>query len=165
MKYCWDNAEGWFCDYCWTENRKSSVLSLAGMFPLFFNLANDSQTRRVAQRIESDFLKPGGVVTTLNQTGQQWDFPNGWAPLQWLTVKGLLNYGYEDLARKIAERFVALASRVYGETGKMMEKYDVCDVTKQAGGGEYPTQDGFGWTNGVVEALIDLFMLDSRWGN
>ena len=160
----WDEAKGWFCDYLWTESERSYVLSLAGLFPLYFNLAEDHQAERIARRVERDFIKPGGVVTTLIQTGQQWDFPNGWAPLQWIAVQGLLNYGYEALARSIAERFVALACRVYGETGKMMEKYDVCDVTKPAGGGAYPVQDGFGWTNGVIEALIHRFELYRRWG-
>jgi neutral trehalase len=37
--------------------------------------------------------------------------------------------------------------------GRMMEKYDVVDPAREAGGGEYPTQDGFGWTNGVALAL------------
>jgi alpha,alpha-trehalase len=36
----------------------------------------------------------------------------------------------------------------------MMEKYDVVNANKKAGGGEYPTQDGFGWTNGVALALL-----------
>ena len=35
----------------------------------------------------------------------------------------------------------------------MMEKYDVVDLNRRAGGGEYATQDGFGWTNGVALAL------------
>ena len=35
----------------------------------------------------------------------------------------------------------------------MMEKYDVVDLSRPAGGGEYPTQDGFGWTNGVALAM------------
>ena len=160
----WDKDEGWFCDYVWTESQRSHILSLAGLFPLYFRLATDEQVEQIATRVERDFLKPGGAVTTLIQTGQQWDFPNGWAPLQWIAVEGLLNYGYETLARSIAERFVALACRVYGETGKMMEKYDVCDVTKPGGGGAYPVQDGFGWTNGVIEALIHRFELDHRWG-
>ncbi|AHG93788.1 glycoside hydrolase family 37 (plasmid) [Gemmatirosa kalamazoonensis] len=43
--------------------------------------------------------------------------------------------------------------RTYASTRKMTEKYDVMDLTRPAGGGEYPTQDGFGWTNGVALAL------------
>jgi alpha,alpha-trehalase len=35
----------------------------------------------------------------------------------------------------------------------MEEKYDVVDVGRPGGGGEYANQDGFGWTNGVALAL------------
>ncbi|MGA0232763.1 MAG: trehalase family glycosidase, partial [Saprospiraceae bacterium] len=44
--------------------------------------------------------------------------------------------------------------KVYKDTGKMLEKYNVRDVTLISGGGEYPVQDGFGWTNGVALALL-----------
>jgi alpha,alpha-trehalase len=155
----WSEQHGWFCDYDSLAGHPSDMLTLAGMFPLFFGFASEAQARRVAARVESDFLQPGGVVTSLHHTGQQWDAPNGWAPLQWVTAQGLRRYGYEALAREIAQRFMALAGRVFGETGKMMEKYDVCDLTRPAGGGEYPNQDGFGWTNGVVEAFSQQFSI------
>jgi alpha,alpha-trehalase len=99
------------------------------------------------------------VVTSLHQTGQQWDYPNGWAPLQWMAVQGLMNYGYQKLARTIAKRWLDLNEAVFERTGKMMEKYNVCDLSLEGGGGEYPLQDGFGWTNGVAVALKAL--LDS----
>ena len=90
-------------------------------------------------------------------TGQQWDAPNGWAPLQWITYRGLLNYGHNDLAAKIRERWATLNEKTYSATGKMMEKYNVADISLLAGGGEYPNQDGFGWTNGVYLAMnVDL---------
>ena len=106
----------------------------------------------------SDFLKDGGLVTTLENSGQQWDAPNGWAPLQYMAVEGLLNYGYVDEAKTIMQRWLALNERVYKDTGKMMEKYNVEDISLLSGGGEYETQDGFGWTNGV--ALVFKKMLD-----
>jgi alpha,alpha-trehalase len=113
----------------------------------------------VAQQVEARFLRPGGVVTTLTASRQQWDSPNGWAPLQWTTAEGLRAYGHEALARTIATRFVGLADAVYRRSGQLMEKYDVCDPERPAGGGEYPVQDGFGWTNGVVRAFIERFDL------
>ena len=39
---------------------------------------------------------------------------------------------------------------------ELLEKYDV-ETIKPGGGGEYPLQDGFGWTNGVTRALLDLY--------
>jgi alpha,alpha-trehalase len=107
----------------------------------------------VAARLERDFLKPGGFVTTQIVSGQQWDAPNGWPPLQWLAIGGLERYGRADLAREARTRWLALNRRIYAATGKMTEKYDVVDLSKPAGGGEYATQDGFGWTNGVALGL------------
>ncbi len=105
--------------------------------------------------LEHDFLKPGGWITTLHQTGQQWDAPNGWAPLQWITYQGLMNYNQKMLAEEGAERWLLLNEKVYQRTGKMMEKYNVVDTSLIAGGGEYPNQDGFGWTNGVALRLLE----------
>jgi alpha,alpha-trehalase len=102
-----------------------------------------------------DLYKPGGFATTTLSTGQQWDAPNGWAPLQWITIKGLQNYYYSEEASAAIERWVKLNKDVYSRTGKLMEKYNVLDTHLDAGGGEYPSQDGFGWTNGVLLALLN----------
>jgi alpha,alpha-trehalase len=70
-----------------------------------------------------------------------------------MAVQGAHAYGREDLANDARTRWLALNRRTYLVTGKMTEKYDVIDMTKRAGGGEYPAQDGFGWTNGVARAM------------
>jgi alpha,alpha-trehalase len=92
-------------------------------------------------------------VTTTIRSGQQWDAPNGWAPLEWMAIEGLRRYGAVALANTARDRWLALNRRTYRATGKMLEKYDVVDLSKRAGGGEYGVQDGFGWTNGVALAL------------
>ena len=94
------------------------------------------------------------MVTTKNNTGQQWDAPNGWAPLQWTTIKGLHQYGYHSLTKTIAQRWIDLNTQVYHRTGRLLEKYNVEDTTLLSGGGEYAVQDGFGWTNGVLLKLL-----------
>jgi alpha,alpha-trehalase len=154
LAHCWDEAAGWFFDLHWPSGRRTGALTLAGAFPLYCGMVDGAQAARMAEAIEARFLRPGGVVTTLECSGEQWDAPNGWAPLQWVVVQGLRRYGHDRLADEIADRFVALVERVWRRTGKMMEKYDVCDMTREAGGGEYPVQDGFGWTNGVVRAFL-----------
>ena len=154
MNFCWNEREAFFMDYDWVARNNTEVLSLAGMYPLFFSMADTALAVQVASRIEKDFLKPGGVVSTLNETGQQWDAPNGWAPLQWMTIKGLRNYGQNILAGLISDRWIKLNIKVYENTGKMVEKYNVMDMGLEAGGGEYPVQDGFGWSNGVLLRLM-----------
>ncbi|MDB5252720.1 MAG: trehalase [Flaviaesturariibacter sp.] len=157
LAYCWDARAGWFCDYDSKVNKRSPELTLAGMTPFFLNVATKQQAAAAVPLLRKSFLKPGGVVTTLKSTGQQWDAPNGWAPLQWMTVAGLENYGEMKLAKTIADRWIALNIKVYTATGKLTEKYDVVHADKPGGGGEYPSQDGFGWTNGVLLALIHRY--------
>jgi alpha,alpha-trehalase len=152
----WDPETRFYKDFNFRSNSRCGELTLAGVYPLYFGIAGRTQAAGIRDRIMSDFLKPGGLVTSLRITGQQWDAPNGWAPLQWMAVRGLLNYGYKEEAREIMQRWLALNHRVYRENGKMMEKYNVVDTTLLSGGGEYPTQDGFGWTNGVALGFRDL---------
>ena len=129
-------------------------VTAATAYPLFVGLTTGARATRVAATIERQLLAPGGLRTTVVDTGQQWDKPNGWAPLQWIAVAGLDRTGNRALADKIARRFLATVQREYAASGKLVEKYDVEEV-KPGGGGEYPLQDGFGWTNGVTRALME----------
>lgn len=150
----WDPAEGFFFDVRWrTGERVTDRPTIVAAAPLYFGLATAEQGRAVAARLERDFLKSGGFATTLIASGQQWDAPNGWPPLEWLAIQGVRRYGRGDLADLARSRWLSLNRRVYRATGKMTEKYDVFDPNRPAGGGEYPTQDGFGWSNGVALAL------------
>jgi alpha,alpha-trehalase len=157
IKYSWSEKNGWFMDYNWKEKHATAVQTLAGMFPLQFSLADTKQAEKVAANLKAQFLKPGGLVTTLNRSGQQWDSPNAWAPLQYIAVNGLNNYHQTALAKDIAVTWIQTNLKVFNETGKLMEKYNVVDTDTKAGGGEYPLQDGFGWTNGILLNLMDKY--------
>jgi alpha,alpha-trehalase len=140
-------------DYNFHHREQNGFLSLAAAFPLYANIATPEQAARVAEVLKKDFLKDGGLVTTLLDTGQQWDAPNGWAPLQWITIEGLRNYGFDELADEIARRWMSVTEKVFDASHRLVEKYDVSGGTGLGGGGEYVLQDGFGWTNGVYAAL------------
>lgn len=157
QRYLWDPAEAAFTDYSWAEGRTSGQVTAATAVPLYFGLATDEQARAVARTIESKLLGKHGVVTTPNVTGQQWDAPNGWAPLQWMAIEGLQRYGNSPLADEITRRWIEQNLAVFKATGKLVEKYDVMSGAGEAGGGEYPLQDGFGWTNGVLRALMKKY--------
>lgn len=150
-----DEERGFFVDLLLPDLRPTGVLSLAGAYPLFFGIATPEQASRVARTIHTEFLKAGGWVTTLTETGQQWDAPNGWAPLQWVVHGGLKRYGFVQEARAGARRWVDNNLAVYRATGRLLEKYNVEDVGLLAGGGEYAVQDGFGWTNGVLLSFLN----------
>jgi neutral trehalase/trehalose/maltose hydrolase-like predicted phosphorylase len=153
-RYLWNAPLGVYHDYRWTQRRQVPRISAATLYPLFADLADQSQAAAVAATVSRDLLKDGGVVTTPWVSGQQWDAPNGWAPLQWIAVAGLRRYSLSALAERIACRWIRNVDRVYGESGKLVEKYDVTATGRPGGGGEYPTQDGFGWTNGVMRELM-----------
>lgn len=155
LDYFWKEKTGYFHDYDFEKKEMTNVPSLAGVYPLFFKIASKKQAAKCAQFIRENFLRSGGVVSTSIHSGQQWDAPNGWAPLQWMTVKGLRNYGHHDLAEEIANNWISLNKKVYQATGKMMEKYNVEDTELLSGGGEYDLQDGFGWSNGVLLKLMN----------
>lgn len=153
-KIFWEEREKFYFDFNHETKQKRNVPTLAACYPLYFKIAEKEMAAGVKEILESKFLKDGGLTTTLNYTGQQWDAPNGWAPLQWIAIKGLRNYGFNDLADKIKKRWLTLNESVFKRTGKMFEKYNVDDISLHAGGGEYPLQDGFGWTNGIASALL-----------
>jgi alpha,alpha-trehalase len=157
QRYLWNKDHGFYFDYDIQKNNQKQSMTLAGVLPLFVKIPDARDATVVGSVIREKFLRPGGVVSTLETTGQQWDAPNGWAPLQWMVIAGLANYGQTDLAKTIAKSWIQLNADVFKRTGKLMEKYNVVDTQLEAGGGEYAGQDGFGWTNGVLLALIQIY--------
>lgn len=157
-RYLWIPAEGRFADWDRAKRAPTPVISAAALAPLFVGLATPGQAKATAALVQAKLLAPGGLRTTLVRTGQQWDVPNGWAPLQWMAVDGLARYGDASLARTIADRWLATVGSFYNQTGRLIEKYDV-ENRSAGGGGEYVVQDGFGWTNGVTSALMDRYGL------
>ena len=154
--YLWSDEKGCYYDYHYISNDITDVISAAATVPLFVGMASKQQAELVAAMVQNKLLKKGGVVTTVNETSQQWDSPNGWAPLQWFAVKGLLNYGYHQQANDIMQRFTHTIETHFAANGSVLEKYNVCSPEQTAGGGEYEVQLGFGWTNGVYTRFKKL---------
>lgn len=157
--YCWDPAIGFFTDYHFAMEQPTGRITAAGLFPLCFldTTLIGSKVKSIAAVTTQFLVANGGLVTTPINSGQQWDAPNGWAPLQWMGIWGFERCGQPELAKTIATRWIKLNTDVFARTGKLMEKYNVVNTTLDAGGGEYPGQDGFGWTNGVLLALMEKY--------
>ncbi|WP_428946210.1 alpha,alpha-trehalase TreF [Pantoea sp. FN060301] len=156
-KYLWDAEAGLYRDYNWRE-REKGAFSAASVTPLYVGMASLEQANQTAAAIRSHLLAPGGLLSTVEETGEQWDKPNGWAPMQWMAIQGLNSYGEELLAKEIAARWLQVVGATYHRHHKMVEKYNVAGrAPVLAGGGEYPLQDGFGWTNGVTRRLLAMY--------
>jgi alpha,alpha-trehalase len=154
MRYLWSTSEERFADWDRSIGKPTASISAATLFPLFVGLATPDQAEKTARLTQARLLAPGGLRTTTVQTGEQWDAPNGWAPLLWIGVRGLERHGKSQIADELATRWLRTVSRFYACTGRMVEKYDI-ESGQAGGGGEYGVQDGFGWTNGVTRALLD----------
>lgn len=153
--YFWNETAGAFFDYDWQLEQQRENLTAATVVPLFVRSASSSQAQRVADTVERRLLAPGGISTTeVSGSGQQWDRPNGWAPIHWMAIRGLVNYQHFELAAQIRERWLMIVSELYEAESKLVEKYVLRHTTEHAKGGEYPLQDGFGWTNGVTAKLL-----------
>jgi alpha,alpha-trehalase len=155
-RYLWNDKEQAFTEYDWVKRVRVDQVTAATVYPLYFRVADKEQARAVAITVRERLLQPHGLATTAVPTGQQWDAPNGWAPLQWLAIAGFRHYGETSLAGVIAQRWVGKNLQVFQQTGKLVEKYDISS-SGEGGGGEYPLQDGFGWTNGVLRKLLAIY--------
>ena len=154
-EYFWNESIGAYFDFDWQLQQQRPNLTAATVVPLFARCASPEQANRVASIVEARLLAAGGLSTTeVTESVEQWDCPNGWAPLQWMGVTGLSNYGHEALAAEIRRRWLKIVAHLYQLEGKLVEKYVLRPTAEHAGGGEYPLQDGFGWTNGVVGRFL-----------
>ena len=155
QRWLWSEADGAFVDRDVERDALREGLTAAVATPLFVGLASAEQAQRTAQAIASRLLREGGVGTSELASGQQWDRPNGWAPLQWMAIRGLRDYGIA-LGDDIATRWLKTVSSLYRRESKLVEKYAITRAEEGLGGhgGEYPLQDGFGWTNGVTRRLL-----------
>jgi alpha,alpha-trehalase len=152
-RYLWRAKQHRYADYDASAHKPTQRISAATLYPLFVGLAEQHQATAVAALTRLQLTAKGGLRTTQVPSGQQWDDPNGWPPLQWIAISGLDRYGFHKQAHDLAARFIGTVNAAYRDTGKMLEKYDV-EERKPGGGGEYPLQDGFGWTNGVTRAIL-----------
>jgi alpha,alpha-trehalase len=155
-RHFWHAAEGRFGDLDWSNLTHTPSVNAAMLFPLYVGLATAQQAQATAELVKARLLARGGLLTSTERTSEQWDQPNGWAPLQWIAVMALRRYGHHALARSIATRWVKTVRSSYDASRRVFEKYDV-ERLRPGGGGEYAVQDGFGWTNGVTLALMRMY--------
>ncbi|WP_371244258.1 alpha,alpha-trehalase [Pantoea sp. KPR_PJ] len=156
-RYLWDSTAGVYRDYDWRRER-FGAFTAAAVVALFVGLATPRQAHLQAIALRQLLLTNGGLVASMVESGEQWDKPNGWAPIQWMAVVGLNQYGEETLATEIAVNWLTTVNNFYQLHHKLVEKYDICgDRARPGGGGEYPLQDGFGWTNGVTRRLMAMY--------
>jgi alpha,alpha-trehalase len=156
-RYLWDPEVGLYFDYNVASGRRRHYEFATTFYPLWAGMASPQQARRVARNL-ARFEAPGGILTSTQTTGSQWDAPFGWAPLQLIAVDGLRRYGYQKDADRIAGKFVSLVVDDFTARGAIVEKYDVQRRSSDLAAGlrfGYTTNEvGFGWTNAAIVELL-----------
>jgi alpha,alpha-trehalase len=146
----WSDEAGFFFDYNFVAQRIDPTPTLAGFYPMWAGVATDEQAARMVDGWLMRFEHAGGLVASLtSQTGRQWAYPNGWAPLQWVVATGLERTGFADDAMRLREKWCRTCTRAFATSGVLWEKYNVVEPEAAGEGGLYGHVTGFGWTNGV----------------
>lgn len=162
----WDQGKGLYYDYNYVKERRGTVSSLASYYSMWAGLIDGQEAQALVKALRR-FEQKGGLATTDSlplgnyvpgSMPTQWAYPNGWAPLQYLVIKGLQRYGYNEDARRIAMKWLKNNLDWYNEHGEFLEKYNVVAPDKPPAKGVYPSQTGFGWTNAVFERLCQEFI-------
>jgi alpha,alpha-trehalase len=112
--YFWNETQGFFVDYDAINKKQSEHLTLAAVYPLWVKLATAEQAKKVAQRLEKDFLKTEGLISELGSNRYQPD-------LQLIAVEALTNYGYTALAQQIRERWTNAQRQKFEKSGQFSE--------------------------------------------
>jgi alpha,alpha-trehalase len=153
----WDAQDGFYYDYNFAHKTVRHYPFLTTFYPLWAGIASKERASAVAKNV-AKFERPGGLSTSTFESGNQWDLPFGWAPLEMIAVEGLRRYGFNADADRISEEFLSLVRDEYRKVGFIVEKYDVVRRGTDSSSirfGYQSNQAGFGWTNAVYTRLLD----------
>lgn len=160
----WSEPDGCWKDYILESSMHSSVVSGSDYFPLWsgaFDASNSSRLDRIVTSLKaSGLVQEGGIQSTTSITGQQWDAPNAWPPLQDIIIEGLQaadTVSSRALANRLVQTWVKAGLIAWQETCLMFEKYNALQIGGVGDGGEYASQFGFGWSNGVILTVLTKY--------
>lgn len=152
----WDGHSGMFFDYDFPSGKLSSYEYASTFYPLWVGAATAEQARAVVNNLPR-FEYEGGLAMSTHESGAQWDYPYGWAPIQLLAVEGLRRYGYNEEADRISIKFLSMVLVNFERDTNIREKYNV--VTDSSNikltEGYRDNIIGFGWTNAVFLELMN----------
>ncbi len=157
--FLWDEKHGLYLDYHLERFERTLYPFLTTFWPLWARIASKEQAARVMEHLPL-FEVEGGLQTSCCATGNQWDAPFIWAPLQLMAIEGMRHYGYCREADRIQKKFLNVVMHDFAGTGCLYEKYKSCgsrNVSSDLRFGYTSNEPGFGWTNGVI---LELFHQD-----
>ena len=180
-QFLWNEDEGLYFDFNVKENKQSDFVAVTTLTPLWANLCTKEQAQKLVEKAIPMLQEKGGLAGCTkesrgeineNRPARQWDYPNGWAPHQMMVWKGLLNYGFVEIAQELIYRWLFMITKnAVDYNGTIPEKYDVVEATHKVFAEygnvgtdfEYITQEGFGWMNASYQyglSLLDKKLID-----
>lgn len=161
----WDPQDRLYYDYNFVRHGIRRYPFLTTFYPLWAGIASPDQAGQVVPNL-SRFERQGGLEASTFRSGDQWDAPFGWAPLEWIAAQGLRRYSYQRDADRISAKFLSLIQREFAKYGTLEEKYDLVRGSASVGGalryGYRTNEAGFGWTNAVFTSLYDELPPDDK---
>ncbi len=147
---------GSYYDYNFEDGHLSTVFSVASYYPMFAGMIDERQAEKLFDNLGILEYEYGISACEKNDVPgtYQWNYPNGWACLQYIMMIALDKYGYKDSARTIAEKYVKATDKIFFETGNIWEKYNVVEGSINVAN-EYKMPAMMGWTAGVYLASIE----------
>lgn len=155
QQYFWDNERGFFFDYDFTTEKKSDYRYLTTYYPLWAGLATPEQAAAVVKNLPV-FEQPGGLAMSTENSGGQWDYPYGWAPVQMVAIQGIRRYGFNADADRLTSKFLSTVMENFQREGTIREKYNVVTRGFETAvvAGYQANVIGFGWTNAAFIELL-----------
>lgn len=186
-KYMWNEEKGFFFDYDYKNKQQSEFYSLASFVPLWAKLATYEEAKQMREKLplfESDY---GLTITAKGSlpdkhsfehvpqafrfsieelmAPKQWDYPHIWPPNEYLTVMGLIRYGFVEDAVRIMKKSVEANNNVFKKYGALLEKLDAMTGEKPKDFW-YASQLGFGWTNAIFYRYVQILdFVEEKQGN
>jgi alpha,alpha-trehalase len=161
----WNSTAGLYFDYNFMEKRQSTYPFLTAYYPMWAGIASKEQAKRLVENLKI-FEEKGGLQMSTNRSGNQWDAPFGWAPMEVIVVEGLRRYGYLDDADRISREWLGTIAADFQEHGTIKEKYDVVTAKSDLAAGlkfGYTSNEiGFGWTNASVVLMDEQLKADRK---
>lgn len=127
----WHDDVGAWLDYDLINNKRRDYFYTTNIAPLWTGCYDQHKKEFIVRHV-MDYLKKnkitehlGGVPTSYEHTGEQWDFPNAWPPLQHMMIVGLNETGdvyAQALAFEMTQMWMRSNYKAHEETGAMFEK-------------------------------------------
>lgn len=152
-KYSWDEKRKLYVDYNFVSKKKSNFVSAASFFPFFAGYPDQKTAKASLPKLLTILEKQGGIAITEEVSKNasirnQWDYPHGWAPLQFIAYKALQNYGFTKDAQRIRKKWMTTCDYWFMRDQCFYEKYNVVKIGADVVAST-PMRKGFGWTNGI----------------